>query len=124
MNIMKGFKELQIEDTRDVNDGVQHATLMNTVGASIGLAASGGTNNQSTNNRPITVPGTGGGSTSNLGRPQVTGAGSGNNVRFVVLGRGTDSGGVQMVGGRFTESQLAERFANGWGIVTGIFSRR
>ena len=31
---MKGFKELQIEDTRNVNDGIQHATLMNVAGAS------------------------------------------------------------------------------------------
>lgn len=31
---MKGFRELQIEDARDINDGVQHATLLNVTGAS------------------------------------------------------------------------------------------
>ena len=30
---MKGFEELEIKNTRDINDGVQHATLMNVVGA-------------------------------------------------------------------------------------------
>jgi len=31
---MKGFKELQIEDIRNIDDGIQHATLLNIVGAS------------------------------------------------------------------------------------------
>ena len=34
MNNLNGFRELQIEDTRNVADGVQHATLMNVTGAS------------------------------------------------------------------------------------------
>jgi len=31
---MKGFKELQIEDIRNIDNGIQHATLLNIVGAS------------------------------------------------------------------------------------------
>ena len=31
---MKGFRELQIEQTRAVNDGLHHATLFNVTGAS------------------------------------------------------------------------------------------
>lgn len=31
---MKGFKALQIEDIRNISDGLQHATLLNITGAS------------------------------------------------------------------------------------------
>ena len=34
MKNLQGFKELQIEDTRNVADGVQNATLLNVTGAS------------------------------------------------------------------------------------------
>ena len=36
MGKMIGFKELQLEQTRNVNDGVHHATLLNIIGASGG----------------------------------------------------------------------------------------
>ena len=55
MKNLNGFRELQIEDTRNVADGAQHATLMNVTGAS-GSPYSSGESQNSGQGMPTPIP--------------------------------------------------------------------